>query len=159
MLRKVISGGQNGADYAGLVVAASFGLETGGWMPKGYKTQGGSLPERAAKFGLSEHSSPHYAPRTFLNVKESDGTIRLAGDFGSAGELCTMKAIVQYKKPFVDVDVKNPRPVEEVKDWIIQNNICILNVAGNTERTFCGITEDVTEYLTRLFKLLGLEQK
>jgi hypothetical protein len=41
MLKKIISGAQTGADFAGLIVAKHFGYETGGWMPKGYKNLDG----------------------------------------------------------------------------------------------------------------------
>jgi len=39
---KVISGGQTGADQAGLVAAARFAIPTGGWMPHGFETAEGS---------------------------------------------------------------------------------------------------------------------
>jgi RNA polymerase sigma factor (sigma-70 family) len=42
MVRKVISGGQTGADQAGLFAAEAFGIETGGWMPKGFLTLAGN---------------------------------------------------------------------------------------------------------------------
>jgi len=47
-------------------------------------------------------------------VRESDGTIRLAFDFTSRGEKCTLTAIKDYGKPYIDVDLSNPRPLEEV---------------------------------------------
>jgi len=39
ILHKIISGGQTGADRAGLVVGKSLGLEIGGTAPKGWKTE------------------------------------------------------------------------------------------------------------------------
>jgi Circularly permutated YpsA SLOG family len=41
---KIISGGQTGADQAGWRAAKACGLETGGWMPKGWKTELGCSP-------------------------------------------------------------------------------------------------------------------
>ena len=155
MLKQVISGGQCGADFAGLSTAKKFGIPTGGWMPKGFITQFGKHPEYAELYNIQEHSSPLYPPRTFLNAKTADGTIRFAYDFESAGEKCTLKGILQYKKPHIDVDLKNPIPHQEVVDWIQQHNIEILNVAGNSEKTYGGITFIVQEYLEEVFKLLG----
>lgn len=155
MLEKVISGGQTGADIAGLMAAKKVGLQTGGWMPHGFITQAGPKPEWAEKYNLQEHSSAKYPPRTFANVKDSDGTIRFAQNFDSAGEKCTLKAIQQYRKPHIDVDIMNPRPVQEVVDWINRYNIKVLNVAGNSERTYSGITGEVFEYLTKIFEALG----
>jgi Circularly permutated YpsA SLOG family len=38
LLKKIISGGQTGADQAGLRTAKRLGIETGGWMPQGWRT-------------------------------------------------------------------------------------------------------------------------
>jgi hypothetical protein len=45
MIKKIISGGQTGADRAALDVALKFGIPHGGWIPKGRKTEDGTLPE------------------------------------------------------------------------------------------------------------------
>jgi hypothetical protein len=39
MSKKIISGGQTGADQAGLDVAIELGIPHGGWIPKGRKTE------------------------------------------------------------------------------------------------------------------------
>ena len=48
MLRKIVSGGQSGADRAGLDFAISTGLEHGGFVPRGRKAEDGreEEPER-----------------------------------------------------------------------------------------------------------------
>ena len=43
-LTKIISGGQTGADYGALLAAHALGLETGGWAPKGWRTEDGPKP-------------------------------------------------------------------------------------------------------------------
>ena len=153
MLQKIISGGQTGADIAGLEIAKVMGLETGGTMPFGYKTLDGCRPEYKTLYGIKCHKSSSYVPRTRINVKESDATIRLAFDFTSRGEVCTLKAIHDYKKPYIDVDLSDPRPVEEVAQWLKANNVCVLNVAGNAEKTAAGTYKAATGYLR---KLLGM---
>lgn len=149
MISLVISGGQKGADLGGLAAAKRCGIATGGTIPKGFLTEDGPTPE-LAKLGLVEHSSPTYPPRTYSNAKNSDGTIRFASNFNSPGEKCTLKAINYYKKPYIDVDIKNPRPVEEVVEWILANNIQTLNVAGNRESTNRGTFDFVVKYLTEV---------
>ena len=79
MMERVISGGQTGADQAGLAAAKACGIPTGGWMPKGFLTTAGPAPELAAEFGLKEHSG-EYAERTGANVRDADATIRFAVD-------------------------------------------------------------------------------
>ncbi len=105
MLTKVISGGQTGADRAGLIAAKAAGYATGGCMPLKFKAQDGYHPEFADLYSVTEHASSHYAPRTFKNVRDSDGTVRFAINFQSAGELLTLNAIKQYKKVWFDVHV------------------------------------------------------
>ncbi len=151
---KIISGGQTGADIAALITAKKFNLETGGWIPKGFKTLIGPKPEYKDLYGLQEHSHPDYPPRTFLNVRTSDATLRFANDFNSFGERCTLKAITQYVKPYLDVDLKNPISFKDVADWIIDRNLKVLNVAGNSEKTYSGMTVFVIEYLTEVFDIL-----
>src|SRR4051794_16636688 len=98
---KVISGGQAGADQAGLAAAAHYGIPTGGWMPRGFLVRDGvedvSRPDLAARFGLRENTlSADYADRTELNVRDSDGTIRFAANWVSPGERCTLKHIRRH---------------------------------------------------------------
>lgn len=156
MVKKVISGGQTGADIAGLIAAKKLGLETGGTMPKGFRTLKGPRPEYARLYGVKEHASYAYPPRTECNVKDSDGTIRFATNWDSAGERCTLKLIKKHGKPFLDV-APNADPFDFIthplaKRWIQDNNIQILNVAGNSEETSPGIAKFVIEYLTEVLK-------
>jgi hypothetical protein len=160
VLHRVISGGQNGADQAGLRAAKECGLETGGWLPKGCKTLDGERPELLTEYGMREHSSPLYPPRTEMNVKDSNGTIRFAKTFSSAGEVCTLKAIKWFNRPHIDVNVGKPRDVQEIVDWIKNNDIQVLNVAGNSEQTAPGMEEFVYNYLKEVFSALkGLDNQ
>lgn len=137
MVEKVISGGQIGADIAALRVAKRLGIETGGFATRGFRTKKGKAPELGSKYGLVELDSVLYPQRTYANVEVSDGTMRFAYSFLTAGERCTMKAINKFHKPFYDVDVGKQQPFPTTSDikwaamWIVQNDIKVLNVAGN----------------------------
>jgi len=152
VIKKIISGGQSGADIGGLKAAKEFGIETCGTMPKGFITEDGNKPEYAELYNIKESSSPKYPPRTEKNVKDSDGTIRLAFNFQSAGERCTLKFIKKHNKPYFDIDVLNPPPIEDVVKWLQDNNIETLNIAGNAEKKCPGIEEFVKEYLLDIFR-------
>lgn len=153
-LKKIISGAQDGADLAGIYTGKEFGYETGGTMPKGYKTLKEFHPEYASFYGMSEHSSEKYPPRTYANVRDSDGTLRFASDFKSPGELCTAKAIRYYGKPWLDINVITPiLGPQDVVDWLIEKEIVVLNVAGNTDRTCPNIFDFVHTYLKQVFEL------
>lgn len=152
MIQKVISGGQTGADIGGLIAAKKVGLQTGGWMPNGFKTQDGPKPEYAGLYGVVEHESPRYPPRTAMNVKDSDATIRIATNFYSAGEKLTERMIAQYGKPFFDID-----PLDEsvspliLVQWLKSWKVRTLNVAGNSEKSSPGIGEFTIAFLFETF--------
>lgn len=151
MILKIISGGQYGADQAGLKVAMDLGLKTGGMVPNGWITKFGARPQ-LAKLGLIEHpTSDKYPPRTAWNVKNSDATIRFAYDFKTAGEWCTLKAIHKYKKPYIDVDlslVENGFNLYylDIAEFFFKHDVNILNVAGNCgpDRAYAKKVYDLT---------------
>jgi len=78
-----------------------------------------------------------YKKRIWENVMIADATIRLAVDFNSRGEICTANAIKKYEKPTMDIPLNrfhDPTVMVEVYNWLKENGIDCLNVAGNTER-------------------------
>lgn len=134
MIKRLISGGQTGADFAGLQAARDAGIPTGGTAPKGWRIclpdgSDGSNP-KLADFGLVEHESPSYPPRTRKNVADSHGTVWFGFD-ASPGAKTTFAACRQYDRPLII----NPS-VEELKEWIQRHHIEILNCAGNRESDF-----------------------
>ncbi len=165
MLIKICSGGQNGSDLAALEAAKLVGFPTGGCMPKGFLNHDGQNLHFAALYGVTEHSSPKYPPRTYENAKNSDATLRFAVDFSTAGELCTLKAIRQYDKLFLDVQMKkdenvepNPKSVDFIVKWIVDNKIKVLNVAGNSNKTHHLMQEKVRNFMIAvLTKLKEIE--
>lgn len=152
-IQKIISGGQTGADQGGLRAAKSYGIETGGWSVKGWKTESGpNLTLR--EFGLVETDTNDYPTRTRKNVEDSDGTIRIAADFGSAGERCTMNAIRNNSKPSIDISLNKPTDVGVVAEWVKKNGVRVLNVAGNCESTHPGVGKFAEEYIRKLLVVL-----
>ena len=135
-LRKVISGGQCGADRGGLEIARRWNIETGGWAPLGWKTAEGPRPN-LSDFGLLEHHSADYKPRTKLNVGESDGTLIMATYTQSAGTRLTISTCNKLGKPYLLLDPEDDDR-ERVINWMIGYSIEVLNVAGNRDRVELG---------------------
>jgi signal recognition particle GTPase len=131
---KIISGGQTGIDRLGLEIGKELGLETGGTTTPGYYTENGpdiSLQE----FGVTEiapelqdgkKGKEFYLPRTEQNVINSDGTVYFSTDEDSAGRMATQRFAKAHNKPFL----LNPTS-QELAQWLVDNNINTLNVAGN----------------------------
>jgi len=156
MLAKVISGGQTGADLAGLRAAKAAGLETGGWMPKGYRTEAGNRPAMAVLYGMKEHDSREYIPRTKLNIIESDATLLFADDPDSPGSKATAMQCYYNGKPCllprVTLDApSDPARWRAIAGWIEQHGIKTLNVAGNRESKAPGIGAWVEQFLAGVF--------
>ena len=145
MLKKIISGGQTGADRAGLEVAKELGIATGGVAPKGYLTENGPDPS-LADFGLIEDGSEDYVIRTMRNVKMSDGTV-IFGDMKSSGSLTTKLFCEKMKNPFL----VNPEG-SDLMDWILSNKIETLNVAGNRASKNPGIAKVVRQTFMDAFE-------
>src|SRR5579871_6832314 len=98
---KIISGGQRGADVAGLRAGKALGLMTGGCLPAGCLTLDGPKPQYLEVYGCHEHILSDYPPRTRENVRNADATVRFAFDFETRGEKCTFNAIREYSKPLL----------------------------------------------------------
>lgn len=132
-LRKVISGGQCGADQGGLVAAYELNVPTGGWAPKGWRTAEGPAPELQF-FGLKEHYSEDYVPRTKLNVQMADATIIVASNLDSAGSRLTISSCLKGGKPFYTLTPNfTEEHLAEMLSWFLLSRVCILNVAGNRD--------------------------
>lgn len=106
---QIISGGQTGADQAGLAAAKELGLETGGWLPKGCITDEGRRPDLLALYGM----------------------------------------VVSVPSAFPPIE-----SVIVITKWLAENNINVLNVAGNRESTNPGIFE-----FTKAVLLLALKDR
>ena len=133
MLKKIISGGQTGADVAGLDVAIKHGIPHGGAIPKGKLTEDGVLPE---KYDLQEMTTKSYPKRTEKNVVDSDGTAIFTHGKLTGGSLLTQKKAILHDKPIIHLDMEKvtlDEAVDLLRAFIHKNGIEVLNVAGRRE--------------------------
>jgi len=131
MLKKIISGGQTGADVAGLDVAIKYGITHGGAIPKGRLTENGVLPE---KYHLQEMTTTSYPKRTAKNVADSDGTVIFTHGKLTGGSLLTRKEAFEHDKPWIHLDLSKLTVAEAtdmLQGFIQENGIEVLNVAGS----------------------------
>lgn len=131
---KIISGAQTGIDRLGLEVGKELGIETGGTTTPGYYTENGidlsikdfGVVEISPELQQGKRGKEFYLPRTEQNVINSDGTAYFATNDDSAGRYATERFAKKHNKPFI----LNPNG-EQLRQWLIDNNIQTLNVAGN----------------------------
>ena len=139
MILKIISGGQTGIDKMGLEVATELKIETGGCAPKGFITENGTdytlknmygLREvtdvETAEFAKKTGKSDRYTARTYINARDSDGTVYFSSDNNSPGSKTTRNGCNMFSKPFI----MNPN-IDTLVDFINKHKISVLNVAGN----------------------------
>jgi hypothetical protein len=151
VLEKIISGAQTGVDRAALDVAMEMGIPVGGYCPQGRKAEDGRIPDR---YPVTELPTPDYSARTGMNVRVSDGTLilnmgRLGGGTGLTFELAAM-----HGKPCIVVQLDCPdREPGQVADWIRENRIRVLNVAGPRESRVPGVLyAEAFRYLRELLR-------
>ncbi len=147
MIKKIISGGQTGVDRAALDVAIELGIPHGGWCPKGKWAEDGTISE---KYQLKETSSTEPAERTKLNVRDSDGTlIIIKTEPVGEGSQLTIDEAKRLKKPLLVIDLSQKDLLISLRDWILQNNIRLLNVAGPRASQQAGIYDDAYQFLLK----------
>ncbi|MBU0945358.1 MAG: putative molybdenum carrier protein [Proteobacteria bacterium] len=132
MLKKIISGGQTGADIAGIDAAIAHDFPYGGWLPKGRRTIEGPLD---VKYIMREMPTRGYPKRTEQNVMDSDGTVIFQQGKLSGGSDLTRKLAIKHGKPWLHLDMKKlsiDEAGEEIIGWVKKNQIETLNVAGKS---------------------------
>ena len=129
-IRKIISGGQTGADQAALDAAIEMGTPHGGWVPLGRMTENGRLSRR---YKMQEINAIDYDQRTELNVIDSDGTLLFSQGELKGGSALTKRLARKHLKPCLHIDIETMseyKAVEIIKSWLEVRNIETLNVAG-----------------------------
>jgi hypothetical protein len=123
----------------------------GGWCPAGRRAEDGSLDLR---YRLSETESKSYRSRTVRNVRDSDATLIVNLGELEGGSLETLRIAEQRGKPVRVVQLHSPYGDELIADlraWLLDNAIRILNIAGPRESKRPGIYAATFQLLDRLF--------
>jgi hypothetical protein len=125
-----------------------MGLQTGGVAPNGFKTETGPAPW-LADFGLVQHPSADYPPRTRANIAQADGTVifGLGERIGERGSLLTYNECIRQGKPVL----KAPFTVADLRGFIWEHRIRVLNVAGSRESRSAGICDFTRDLLIEAF--------
>lgn len=130
MIEKIISGGQTGADIAALDVAIKLGIDHGGWLPKGRKTEAGPLSH---KYQLMEMDSTDYRERTKQNIIDSQGTVIISRAELTGGSQLTQSYANVIGRPVCPINLSLTEEHEAsmmIKTFVQENQIKVLNVAG-----------------------------
>jgi hypothetical protein len=147
MIKKIISGGQTGADRAALDLAIKLKIPHGGWCPRGRLAEDGMID---GSYNLTETPSEDSALRTEWNVRDSDGTVifSISPDL-SGGSAKTETFARQHRRPCLHLSQERDggRAVEFLSRFLADNKIEILNVAGPRRSQEPEVAEFVSEIL------------
>jgi hypothetical protein len=131
-LKKIVSGFQTGADIGGIDAAILCGFPYDGCVPKGRRTETGPLDE---KYHVQEMPTNSYPMRTEQNIIDSDGTVIFTHGKLSGGSDLTRKLAIKNEKPWMHLDMlkySTGSAVSILSEWIDQNGIEVLNIAGRS---------------------------
>lgn len=117
-------------DRAALDTAIDLNIPHGGWVPKGRKAEDGRIP---VKYSLTELGKASYPERTEKNILESDGTLIVSQGPLTGGSLLTLGLSRKHGKPCLHLDLLEMSQAgasEKTRDWLEENRVEVLNVAG-----------------------------
>lgn len=153
MLKKIVSGGQTGADRAAMDFALANGLGVGGWVPRGRLAEDGPIPEHYPDLIETESTDP--AVRTALNVQDSDATLILSHGPLAGGSLLTLQEAFRAGKPVLHLDldrIARASAAAQLRSWLAELRPSTLNVAGpraSKDPRIAAATEAVLEMALR----------
>lgn len=158
---KIISGGQTGADRAGLDVAIKLGLAHGGTVPRGRRSEDGGVP---AQYQMVEHTSADYPPRTKCNVEDADASIIFLPKFrASRGSRLTVSYAAASLKPYLVITFDRTMGINQaavpLAHFLKEHNPQTLNIAGPRESTTPGVHDFVYEVLIAAYNIMKHEQE
>lgn len=164
MIKRVVSGGQTGADRGGLDAAIHCGVPHGGWCPAGRTAEDGVIP---AKYRLQETGSRDYSKRTEANVVDSDATVVFSYGKPTGGTRLTVTLCERHNRPHLLVDLaklQESQAIALISSWLRKvsavesgegMNIRVLNVAGNRESKSPGIGAIVMRIMTNVLNAVN----
>lgn len=144
---KIVSGGQTGADRAGLDFAIANGIPHGGWCPKGRKSLDGPID---AKYLLKDTPTGNYLQRTEWNARDADATVifTVTSELGG-GSKKTADFARKHGRPFLHLSKSIQGDHAKVlKSFLLSRQVKTLNVAGSRESKEPAVAAFVTEVLS-----------
>jgi len=156
-LKRIISGGEPGAEQAGLFAAETCRIPTAGWHGENTPTGSGIEDHLSlmARFNLQPHGGGR-AERIRTLILESDATLRLGYSFANPEDQTAYRVLQSLDSEFLDVRLDRLSPIQDVTDWIVTQRIRTLYVTGNVERSASNpVFASSLRFLFDLFRALG----
>lgn len=130
-IRRLVSGGQTGADRAALDAALAVGIEVGGWVPRGRRAEDGAIAPRYPNLEETDSADPRV--RTEGNVRDADATLIVSHGALRGGSAFTLEVARRLGRPVLHLDLTETGGAEaarRVSAWLEATRPATLNVAG-----------------------------
>ena len=140
-------------------------MKTAGWCPQGRRSEAGRIPDR---YPLQETVSRNYTVRTEWNIRDSDGTLIIAMKTLTGGTRLTWQLAKKHPKPCHVVHLRESADDElfsdqnsttdqcsAVVEWIRENRIRVLNVAGPRASSYPEIYTEAKQLVTAVLLQLN----
>ena len=146
----LVSGGQTGVDRAALDIAIKLNIPYMGWCPKDRWAEDGRIDP---KYKLKECESVEPEERTRLNIDDSQAALILT-KFGylDQGTGLAVDHLKKTAKPYFIADPGSEDNLDQVRDWLENQEIGVLNIAGPRESNLPGIYDLSYQFLLTLFE-------
>ncbi len=130
--------------------AMEAGLPVGGYVPKDRLSGNpGQVPD---KYPMTETGSKDYKSRTKRNVLESDSTLIINIGPLKTGTALTARIALELNKPLLIIQLDQDYQKSAVINWMNDNQIETLNLAGPRELKIPGIYEQTKKFLIKVLK-------
>lgn len=134
----IITGGQTGADRAGLDASYRLRIPTSGYVPRGCKTENG--PDfTLRRYNVVEHDSDKYPPRTIANIQHADVTVILSPQRNSKGTALALETCIEFNKPHIILSALDKKDESDALTFFHFFPHRIINIAGNRESACPGL--------------------
>ena len=128
-MEKIISSGHTGVNQAALTAAKLSNIKTGGYSPHKWITEKGNEYEFLKEFNMIEGQHDNY----ISNISQADGTLIITWGISTVNASCVEIYANDNSENYMIIGVPVEETIQDIKNWISENNIKTLNIEGPYE--------------------------
>ncbi|MFW5635057.1 MAG: YpsA SLOG family protein [Thermodesulfobacteriota bacterium] len=159
MIRKIISGGQEGVERAALDAALKLNIAHGGWVPYWREEEDRALT-RTYRLQAMRHGN--FVLAALQNVLDSDGVLIISQGEPSGNSALNRRLAEKHRHPWIYIDLDRVSAFDaarQIEAWIADHGVEVLNVTGPTKSRRFDLYKTTLEILETVFQLVLVEPR
>jgi len=159
MIRKIVSGGQEGVERAALDAALKLNIAHGGWVPYWREEEDRSLT-RIYRLQAMRHGN--FVLAALQNVLDSDGVLIISRGEPSGNSALNRRLAEKHRHPWIYIDLDRVSAFEaarQIETWISDHGVEVLNVTGPKKSRRFDLYQTTLEILETVFQLVLVEPR